>query len=443
MEKDEKQWRCPYCDGLNDWQDQVCQICGDGTRPDRKDSRTESKRPNSEPVKAKVTESKKAEQWQEQSSQETVRAKTLERKQPEQESVRSKAPEVEQPKPGPAKAKEPEKKKHTGWMALGLAVVLAVGYFGYQYIGKGSLNTDTGTKQNVEDVSGQSLVSQVDFDLLENCPNDVNTTEGEKWLQEHGYEITSEITSHTINEGKTDWTISYPGGSASGIQLRYTITTQKCQDLASLYQQLEDWMKEDGFTEICASTSEEELSGGFGTSVLSVLSIWQSPKGTRYDLWSNGETLSLVREFDGEYFEGTSENYERQEYDLAQAKNQVKFDRLVNIDIREFLSNSDWFDQFRSEYDPEHEVVLGWMKDSVDVGFYYEASNKAEILKYLMDGLSDALQQAGSEGKIQCEVDSEELGTYRYYVDTGKSLISVESHSYNGTITMQIGGPTE
>lgn len=26
------EWRCPYCDALNDWQDQVCQICGDGTR---------------------------------------------------------------------------------------------------------------------------------------------------------------------------------------------------------------------------------------------------------------------------------------------------------------------------------------------------------------------------------------------------------------------------
>lgn len=442
MEKDEKQWRCPYCDGLNDWQDQVCQICGDGTRPDRKDSGTESKRSNSEPVKAKVTESKKAEQWQGQSSQEPVRAKTPERKQPEQEPVRSKAPEVEQPKPGPAKAKEPEKKKHTGWMALGLAVVLAAGYFGYQYIGKGSMNTDTGTKQNVEDVSGQSLVSQVDFDLLENCPNDVNTTEGEKWLQEHGYEITSEIISYTINEGKTDWTISYPGGSASGMQLRYTITTQKCQDLASLYQQLEDWMKEDGFTEICASTSEEELSGGFGTSVLS---SWQSPKGTRYDLWSNGDTLSFVREFDGEYFEGTRENYERQEYDLTQPEYQVKFDRLVSLDMGACLSNTQWMDEFQSEYDPEGEMVLGYSEKerTVDVGFYYDASNKTEILKYLMDGLTEALQQAGSEEKIQCEVSDEEIGSYRYYVDTGKSLISVESDSYDGTITMQIGGPTE
>ena len=25
-------WRCPYCDGLNSPQDDVCQICGDGRR---------------------------------------------------------------------------------------------------------------------------------------------------------------------------------------------------------------------------------------------------------------------------------------------------------------------------------------------------------------------------------------------------------------------------
>lgn len=26
-------WRCPYCDALNDWQDEICQVCDDGRRP--------------------------------------------------------------------------------------------------------------------------------------------------------------------------------------------------------------------------------------------------------------------------------------------------------------------------------------------------------------------------------------------------------------------------
>ena len=153
----------------------------------------------------------------------------------------------------------------------------------------------------------------------------------------------------------------------------------------------------------------------------------------------------MVREFHGEYFEGTSENYERQEYDLTQPNNQVKFDRLVNIDMRAYLANTQWFDQFRSEYDPEHNVVLCVNEEehTVDVGFYYCASNKGEILRYLMDGLTNALRQAGSEGKMQCEVSYEDLSGYRYYIDTGKSLISIESGSTDGTITMTISGPTE
>ena len=32
MSDENRQWRCPYCDGLNAWQDEVCQICGDGRR---------------------------------------------------------------------------------------------------------------------------------------------------------------------------------------------------------------------------------------------------------------------------------------------------------------------------------------------------------------------------------------------------------------------------
>lgn len=29
-----RRWRCPYCDGLNDWQNETCEICGDGRRDD-------------------------------------------------------------------------------------------------------------------------------------------------------------------------------------------------------------------------------------------------------------------------------------------------------------------------------------------------------------------------------------------------------------------------
>lgn len=38
-----KEWRCPYCDALNDWQDRVCQICGDGTRDEQGEPKEEIK----------------------------------------------------------------------------------------------------------------------------------------------------------------------------------------------------------------------------------------------------------------------------------------------------------------------------------------------------------------------------------------------------------------
>ena len=123
----------------------------------------------------------------------------------------------------------------------------------------------------------------------------------------------------------------------------------------------------------------------------------------------------------------------------------MNFDKLVQIDMVPFLTSQQWFDQFRSEYDPECNVVLGVNEEehTVDVGFYYCASNKGEILRYLMDGLANALKQAGSEGNIRCEASSEDLSDYQYYIDTGKSLISIESGSINGTVTMTISGPTE
>ena len=38
MSEEIRKWRCPYCDGLNDWQDEICQICGDGHRPEAEES---------------------------------------------------------------------------------------------------------------------------------------------------------------------------------------------------------------------------------------------------------------------------------------------------------------------------------------------------------------------------------------------------------------------
>lgn len=47
-----KEWRCPYCDALNDWQDRVCQICGEGSRDIQEQSEEEKPQPSQTMEKA-------------------------------------------------------------------------------------------------------------------------------------------------------------------------------------------------------------------------------------------------------------------------------------------------------------------------------------------------------------------------------------------------------
>ena len=46
MGEENKRWRCPYCDGLNDWQNTVCEICGEGRRDETLDSKKTTEIPN-------------------------------------------------------------------------------------------------------------------------------------------------------------------------------------------------------------------------------------------------------------------------------------------------------------------------------------------------------------------------------------------------------------
>ena len=60
--QNQTEWRCPYCDGLNDWQDEVCQICGDGKRDEvvsseKKKSSADSQQPTGKDVRSEKKQS--------------------------------------------------------------------------------------------------------------------------------------------------------------------------------------------------------------------------------------------------------------------------------------------------------------------------------------------------------------------------------------------------
>ena len=104
-----KQWRCPYCDGLNTWQDEVCQICGDGRRP-------ESGAPSREAAPAAGPEL----------------PKTYTPRERPAETPRKEAPPPEPEKRGFSydPPVEPPKKKRHGFLWFILLAALAVGgYF--------------------------------------------------------------------------------------------------------------------------------------------------------------------------------------------------------------------------------------------------------------------------------------------------------------------------
>lgn len=107
MSEENKRWRCPYCDGLNDWQNTVCEICGDGRR-DEADAAV--KTPSTAEMPKTYTPPKRR-----------VEPEAL-RPEPVKESRTAYAP------PPPPASEPPKKKKKGGvWVAIVIVILAALG----------------------------------------------------------------------------------------------------------------------------------------------------------------------------------------------------------------------------------------------------------------------------------------------------------------------------
>lgn len=432
MEKSEKTWRCPYCDGLNDWQDTVCQICGDGTRE-------EAIKPKPEPPKAKVTEPAKTKPEPPKAKAtepvkpkpEPPKAKTSEPAKPKPEPPRPKpeapktsAPEPVKPKPEASKSKVPEKSGKTVWKVLVLLLILAAGFCGYQYMG---------VKKTAE---------QVNFTLLQTVPNDITNVEGKEWLQIHGYQTDDD---GNIYDGEIKWKIKYPTDTdLMGMQIRYTITSNECKNLALLYRQLEKTLENNQATKICSmdEISVKECIKGLEKPRLSV---WQDfLDDTMYDLWSDGQTLTLVREFNGDFYSSNVIDERSVYYDVSEWKDRVDFDHLLHISMENVEDDPQWKENFQEEYAPsysyysDNELEFNDYNYSVRVGNYYLASNKAEVLRYVRDNLEEKALSTAYKPHIECMVSGENLEIYEYYVKTGWSTVKILSTSTGGSVYVEI-----
>lgn len=132
MSEASRKWRCPYCDGLNDWQNAICEICGDGRRDEAEPAPKAEK-----PVEVPKTYTPKARET----------AGEAPRIEPKKEAKTTFAPPPPPPEP------EPKKKKGKAGVLVA-AILVALAAFGGRQLADGFVssvnqNRPTATPLNV------------------------------------------------------------------------------------------------------------------------------------------------------------------------------------------------------------------------------------------------------------------------------------------------------
>lgn len=141
---EQKKWRCPFCDGLNDWQDIECQICGDGRRD------------------MTVTEKK-----------DQIKTKSASGSQKKPEPKYYSGSQKEPAKKSEATVEKPVKKHNAlKWITV-IAIIALVFY---------------ANALRIKWIQTKKIAEELDILLLESCPLGGTTTEMLAWAQEQGYE---------------------------------------------------------------------------------------------------------------------------------------------------------------------------------------------------------------------------------------------------------------
>lgn len=166
-------WRCPYCDALNDWQDSVCQICGDGRRDKAGEAagspqvsgaaQPDEQNRNSEISSAPQPEAPDSRMSGTQRTEAASRASAVPPQRWEDEP------------PGRYVAPEKPEKKHRLRRWLVRLLVVTAAFFGvlcvYSVIGS------------------RKIADRVDLELLAEMPQGVSDKEVVSWLEGRGYEV--------------------------------------------------------------------------------------------------------------------------------------------------------------------------------------------------------------------------------------------------------------
>lgn len=362
--QNQTEWRCPYCDGLNDWQDEVCQICGDGKRDEVASSeKKESSASSQQPKMQYQTQSQNT--YDQQPTRKDARP---ERKQsapepkvresqpkpdfrkPEPE-VKKPEPEVKYSEPKPATpAKKPKKKKHWGLIPVA-AVLIAGGLYGFSVH------------------KADTLVNDIDFQLLEEAP--YTSMDGFKsWAENQGYEVTTSkegtgfFTDYSVNPGKSDWNISVSEGNR-GIEIKYEADGQ---NLNEVYKKLLTAVEDRNWSYHYYWEGKPTFLEGITGKKYRDTQLWIDEKNNWYELVLNDKEITITRE------DGPASSDEM----VAEAD----LDFLQNSPQENILDSESWLKQkgyhytiSEREYDSNYDIIV---PKSVDWNVSYRGLKSAD-----------------------------------------------------------------
>lgn len=274
--QNQTEWRCPYCDGLNDWQDEVCQICGDGKRDEvvsseKKKSSADSQQPTRKDVRSEKKQSAPEPEVRRSRPEPEIRK-------PEPE-VKKTEPEVKYSEPRSATpAKKPKKKKHWGLIPVA-AVLIAGGLYGFSVH------------------KADTLVKDMDFKLLEEAP--YTSMDGFKsWAENQGYEVTTSkdgtgfFTDYSVNSGKSDWNISVSEGNR-GIEIKYEADGQ---NLNEVYKKLVTAVEDRNWSYHYYLEGKPTFLEGITGKKYRDTQLWIDGKANWYELVLNDKQITITRE---------------------------------------------------------------------------------------------------------------------------------------------------
>lgn len=441
------EWRCPYCDGLNDWQDEICQICGDGRREE------------AEAAFSKASSSKEFSSRTASSYTDPVYTAPLhtEASDPYMKSAEKK---LEEPKSSftytdtgssytaPSKTCEEPKKKKSSWKILIILIFVAFAGTVWYMDNKKEAQEERQRADNKAAVEAQivkmsttdpaALADQIDLSLFKNIPGTASQAEVHAWLDQQGctVEAMEEPNEYyyqiKCREKETDWTLTLPFSEYSKQQL---VCSLPCAgyDMNQVYDCVSKRLTDNGWTRICEGGSAS------GEHCKERLSVWKDETGIFYYLWTYGEERNP--EIWGEGLSGCGVEFAREEEDADADKSQFAsydiqteisdFQSFLEMPFPENMTPEQWVEAYGAGY-PNGFEISGYEKDGVNKissvrKTYFNVANLEEILPYLKDGFEETSGQ-NMEGAVG------RRGSYSYSLRTEKVSIYLnifENRSFN------------